>query len=273
MKAATTSLAKTLGNSNEISTGDVKEFDYFIPSKFERTPIEKYHNNFDAKCSIWGECAPNYGKRDSFTGVAQRIHDYNPNAKIIFIRRNPIERSLSELKMYWEEGEISQDSKIHWHKNRRSKNWKRKNLKQNYEVRFGDFESNPIIQNSRYEYQLHPYRELFGESLLILDFEKLTNSSGSDQLTQLLQHIGASPTEEIHSQHTHKSANMLIPSNLALFLAERFKYFQTDKLIHQIPALRSFFLRIGYLRKVKKVQFSSSLLSDLESFFSDPSNK
>jgi len=273
MKAATTSLFKTLDNFDEISCGLKKETDYFTSSKNKRITVEEYHKNFDVTCSIWGECAPNYGKRHTHPGVAQRIYDYNPKAKIIFIRRNPIKRSLSELKMYFEKGEISHDSKIHWLKNRRSKNWKRKNLETDYAFRFGDFESNPIIQNSRYEYQLQPYRDLFGESLLIMDFEKLTSSSCSDCFSQLFEFLNVSPINNIHLSKTHESTKRPIPSNFALFLREKSNYLNYEKLMHRLPALRGLFLRIGFLKESQKVWFSRSLLSDLELFFSDPKNK
>ena len=273
MKAGTTSLAKTLNEIQEISTARVKETDFFTPTKFATTTLAEYHKNFDSTCPIWGEVAPNYGKRDTFPGVAQRIFNYNPEAKIIFIRRDPIARSLSELKMYFEEGEKSHDTRIHWFKHRRSRRWKRQNQSSFAYYRFGDFASNPIVQNSRYDFQLQPYRELFPESLLILDFEEIIGPDSSKVLARLQEFLKLTVATEIKFKKEHISENNLIPSNLALLLSEKSRYLNYASLMYLMPFLRKVFVQVGFLRIQKKTWFSPALYADLQEFFSDTKNQ
>jgi hypothetical protein len=48
--------------------------------------------------TILGESSTNYSKLPRVTGVAQRIADFNPDARIVYIMRDPIERTISH---YW----------------------------------------------------------------------------------------------------------------------------------------------------------------------------
>jgi len=272
MKAATTALAMTLNEVEEVSTGRKKEFNFFTEKK-NPTSLERYHENFDPECRIWGEVAPKYGKRQRFHGVAQRIYNYNPEAKILFIRRDPIARALSELKMYYEEGEITHQSKIHWFKNRRSRRWKHQNASQFSYYSFGDFDSNPIVQASRYDFQLQPYRELFPNSLLILDFENLTGHDSSSYLAKIQEFIGVITPLDFKMKKAHSSKTNLIPSELSLSLSEKSKYLQTKHLLHRMPFLRKIFLSLGYLRIQKNTWFSPSLEADLQRFFDKAENQ
>lgn len=273
MKAATTALAMTLNEVEEISTGRKKEFNFFTEKKNKTISLERYHENFDPECRIWGEVAPNYGKRQSFDGVAQRIHNYNSEAKILFIRRDPIARALSELKMYYEEGEITHQSKIHWFKNRRSWLWKSQNQSSFHYHSFEDFDSNPIVQNSRYNFQLQPYRKLFPNSLMILDFEELTGHDSSTTLAKIQEFIEVIAPQDMKLKTVHLSRNSVIPSQAALFLAEKSKYLDYRLLIHALPFLRKMFLNLGFLRVQKNTWFSPSLEADLQRFFDKDENQ
>jgi hypothetical protein len=199
MKAGTSSLHALLNGHPEISTGRIKEYGFFYESKFEETAIGAYHSNFDVHKNLWGEICPNYSKRTTFEGVAQRISSYNPSAKIIYIRRNPIKRALSETRHFLEEGEVTSNSLINWHKNQRSRHWKKRNPEKSKLIRFGDFDKNQIVQNSRYEFQLNAYREFFTEDqILSIEFEHLLEKP-KETLTLVLNHIqpGLTGTETI----------------------------------------------------------------------------
>jgi len=272
MKAATTALAMTLNEVEEVSTGRKKEFNFFTEKK-NPTSLERYHENFDPECRIWGEVAPNYGKRQRFHGVAQRIYNYNPEAKILFIRRDPIARALSELKMYYEEGEITHQSKIHWFKNRRSWLWKSQNQSSFHFYSFGDFDSNPIVQNSRFDFQLQPYRKLFPNSLMILDFEELTGHDSSTSLAKIQEFIEVIAPQDMKLKKVHLSKKRVIPSQAALFLAEKSKSLNYSHLIYAMPFLRKMFLNLGFLRVQKNTWFSPSLEADLQRFFNKDENQ
>ena len=252
MKAGTSSLAQTLHLLPNVSTGRIKEFDFFLPSKYATVPLREYHNNFDPECQIWGEIAPNYSKLETFPDVAKRIYEYNPNAKIIYIKRDPIERALSELKMHLIEGQVNHETTYNWFKYRRSSSWKRLNPSISREIKFGDFERNYIIQNSRYEHQIEPFKGLFGENVMTFSFEELISKENNDALKKLIRFIGISPREEVNLSHTHSSSDRIIPSYLALELAGLTNKLSYAHLIHRLPVFKPILIKIGFIRNQKK---------------------
>ncbi|MGH8595341.1 MAG: sulfotransferase family protein, partial [Gammaproteobacteria bacterium] len=46
-------------------------------------------------CSILGDASQNYARLSKVTGVAERIARFNPEARILYIMRDPVERTIS----------------------------------------------------------------------------------------------------------------------------------------------------------------------------------
>ena len=106
MKSGTSSLHNYLATHPEIYMSEFKEPQYFADlgkdisrNQFptEEAYLSLFKNAGNAK--IIGESSTNYSKIPEFTGVPQRIKAFSPEAKIIYIMRDPIERALSH---YWE---------------------------------------------------------------------------------------------------------------------------------------------------------------------------
>jgi hypothetical protein len=113
MKAGTTSLARYLGTHPEIfMTSDPKEPTYFLtrdqlldvlPGVEKRgfwRGEEHYLKLFEAAGDrpVIGEASANYARLPRVKGVPERIHAFNPNARILFILRDPVARTISH---YW----------------------------------------------------------------------------------------------------------------------------------------------------------------------------
>lgn len=113
MKAGTTSLARYLGTHPQIfMTSDPKEPTYFLTREqlLDALPgVEKrgfwrgeeyYLELFQAAGDrpIVGEASANYARLNRVTGVAERIAAFNPQARIVFLMRDPVERTISH---YW----------------------------------------------------------------------------------------------------------------------------------------------------------------------------
>ncbi|WP_052878316.1 sulfotransferase family protein [Vibrio coralliirubri] len=82
-----------------------KEIFYF--DKFNQKSLLWYENHFTNKQSI--DFAPGYfGNED----VIRRIHDYNPNAKIIITLREPVKRYCSDFNHHVKHGHISELSSL-----------------------------------------------------------------------------------------------------------------------------------------------------------------
>jgi hypothetical protein len=81
-----------------------KELDFFL----KPLDLSWYGAHFDgaAEQQICGDISPNYA---AFEGLAARIHEVCPNARIIHMLRDPVERAFSQWKMARFIGRIPRD--------------------------------------------------------------------------------------------------------------------------------------------------------------------
>ena len=114
-KAGTTSLYHYLSEHPQVEMSSQKEPDYFSDraineqgmyyDKNRINTLDKYESLFVQKESVvYGEASVSYL---FYENVAEDIKKYNPNAKIIIILRNPIERAFSHYLMDYRLGLIS----------------------------------------------------------------------------------------------------------------------------------------------------------------------
>lgn len=99
-KGGTTALSAFLNQHPQISFAQVKEVHFFDTDylfKAPPPPYHIYHRHFKNKSGcIFGEATPIYMY---WNPAIKRIKDYNPDMKLIFILRNPIERAYSHYIM------------------------------------------------------------------------------------------------------------------------------------------------------------------------------
>ncbi len=138
LKCGTTSIHHYLGVHPEIHMSKPKELNFFAAEQNWDLGFDWYKGRFDNRFKVNGESSPHYTNRPRFNGVAERIHEYCPDARLIYMVRDPIKRILS-----------------HWvHATGAG-----------YESReFVETLSKPdtsYIQRSMYCMQLQPYLELF----------------------------------------------------------------------------------------------------------------
>jgi hypothetical protein len=112
MKSGTSSMHAILGTHPEIFMCEPKEPCYFVDSEVLRTrwadmydqgywrSEQRYLSLFkDGRgFPVVGESSTYYSKRPQVTGVAERIHQFNAEAKILYLMRDPVERTISH---YW----------------------------------------------------------------------------------------------------------------------------------------------------------------------------
>lgn len=157
MKAATTSLHNYLSLHPDIyMTGDPwKEPGFFVKELNWGKGWDWYRSLFEAAehQKYRGESTTDYTKSPHYAGVPERIFDACPDAKIIYIMRDPIERAISQ---YWWEVEFSAEGR---------------------KMPQGILENPWIMNASHYALQLKPYLELFGnDNVLALTTEELIQS-------------------------------------------------------------------------------------------------
>ncbi|MDY6989012.1 MAG: sulfotransferase [Thermodesulfobacteriota bacterium] len=95
MKCATTSLHYYLGLHPEIFMSQEKELNFFIREGNWHKGLKWYRSNFVGDAKIYGESSPNYANYPFSQGVPERIHTLVPEAKLIYIVRDPIDRIIS----------------------------------------------------------------------------------------------------------------------------------------------------------------------------------
>lgn len=166
MKSATGTLHRHLKQHPEIFMCEPKEPCYFVErSQLDWPFIEAlglwrgesyYLQLFEGagEASVIGESSTMYTKLPQITGVPERIAAFNPDARFIYIMRDPVERAVSH---YWHT--------VRWDNERRSPE----------EALLGE----PMYTDlSDYAMQLRPYLELFGrEQIMVLTTEELARDS------------------------------------------------------------------------------------------------
>jgi hypothetical protein len=182
MKAGTSSLHAALRQHPQVFMSVPKEPAYFIEpckrprdlygnSDTEDQCLATYLNLFAGAThqAYVGEASTHYTKLPTLSGVAERIHAFNPNARIIYLVRDPVERTISH---YW---------------------W---NCRRHAEVRspLDAILGNPeYLAFSHYAMQIGAYRQLFSpEQIWLMTFEELC-AAPAEHMGKLYEWLGVRP--------------------------------------------------------------------------------
>jgi hypothetical protein len=92
-KCGTTSLHSYMARHPEIEMSKPKELDFFIEGYNWERGVEWYRKHFDPEAPVRGEASPNYTADPYLPGVAERMARLVPDAKLIFMVRDPVERA------------------------------------------------------------------------------------------------------------------------------------------------------------------------------------
>jgi hypothetical protein len=145
MKCGTSTLAAQLGAQDGVFMTTPKEPNFFSDDPVFANGMGWYEALFDAAADgdLKGEASTHYTKLPTHPGAAARMHAAVPDAKLIYLMRDPVERAISHYIHEWTQGVISgilDDA-----------------VTQNPE----------IIAYSRYDLQLAPWRALFGDDAIL----------------------------------------------------------------------------------------------------------
>ncbi len=156
MKSGTTSLHNYLGAHPGIFMCEPKEPGYFVEELTLSRGRHWYSSLFDGAKdeTILGESSTHYAKLPVYRGVPERIARFNPDARFIFVMRDPVERVISH----------------YWH-NVRNLKWEAERRDMLTAVK----RDPQYLAFSDYAMQLEPYIKLFGrDRIYITTFESLT---------------------------------------------------------------------------------------------------
>lgn len=170
MKCGTTSLHMYLDQHPDIAMSRRKEISFFIEGHEDRG-VGWYESHFDRTVAIRGESSPSYTKFPQRGGVPARMHALLPDAKLIYLLRDPIERTVSHYLHEFLRG-----------RERRS-----------LADALRSFSDNPYVDPSRYHMQLERYLAHYPLSqILILTTEELRDDR-QEMLERAIDFIGAAP--------------------------------------------------------------------------------
>jgi Sulfotransferase domain len=170
MKAGTTTLHAWLSQHPEIAMSTIKEINYFVSDRTDRDPAW-YARHFDSRAPFRGESSTSYTKFPQRPGVPQRIHALLPDARLIYVLRDPIERTVSHYLHAVQRGR------------------EHRSLTEALAV----LEDNLYVDPSRYHLQLEQYWPYYPPTrILLLTTSELHRSPGA-ALGRVTAFLGAEP--------------------------------------------------------------------------------
>jgi hypothetical protein len=95
LKCGTTSIHHYLGLHPEIQMSKPKELNFFAAELNWDLGLDWYASRFDNRFKVRGESSPHYTNLPRFGGVPERIKEHCPDARLIYMVRDPIKRILS----------------------------------------------------------------------------------------------------------------------------------------------------------------------------------
>ena len=150
-KCGTSGLHYYLSLHPEVSMSDPKELNYFIAERNYPRGLEWYSRHFDPSARCRGEASPNYTAYPQHLGVPERMAEVVPDAKLVYIVRDPIER----ITAHW----------VHNYAKRREKGDLRETLLH---------PNTSYVSRSKYFMQLQRFLDHFPEEqVLVLDNKDL----------------------------------------------------------------------------------------------------
>lgn len=167
MKCGTTTLAYQLGEQDGVFMTDPKEPNFFSDEEIFAQGLDWYADLFaGAGGALKGEASTHYTKWPTHPDAPKRFAEYAPEAKLIYMVREPVSRALSHMRHAWTQREM-----------------------------VGDFETaaremDIFWQYGLYERQLSQWLELYPqERVMVVALERL-NRDPQGEFSRVLKFLG-----------------------------------------------------------------------------------
>jgi hypothetical protein len=215
MKAGTTSLHYYLNLHPDIFMSEQKELNFFVAERNWPKGLDWYRTQFASDAPVRGETSPNYTAHHLFKGIPARMHSVVPDAKLIYLVRDPIERMVSHY--------------VHL-LNRNPEN-------RSLEEAFSEEDSN-YYQRSKYYMQLQKFTEYYDkDSILVVSNERLRGHR-RETLREIFRFLGVDENFDTPDfdqiKHDSGEKRKLNPTGRALLKVYR----GMRKIVPATPALK-----------------------------------
>ena len=249
-KCGTTTLAAQLAAHPGVCFCKEKEPGFFNSHMDWEDNLEKYHKLYTPTDSqICGEASTMYTFFPEVLDVHERLYCYNPNLKLIYIMRDPVERAIS----------------LYAH-----------NVVRNIEKNTPEkaiFDDPVYINRSRYGMQIRPYVDLFGrENVLLLIFEEYIIDQ-AQTLAQVANFLSISVEGFTQQEDLHKHKTVGVPYPKYEFVRQITKTNLFQSLRIYVPENIRYFLR-SYVKNTLdiKPEFSPALRKAMRRLLDDDIN-
>lgn len=198
-KAGTTSLHAYLSAHPQIYLCEPKEPNFFVEEGTWERGFAWYESLFkEAKTQrIIGEASVTYTWLPKYRGVAEKIWQYAPNARLVYILRDPIDRAISHYRYDVSLG-LEHET-----------------------IKTALTDTGQYLSCSKYHMQLQPFARLFGmDSIYLMTLEAL-NSDPHTELKKLYRWLDLAPPPP--SPTDDEAYNVTPPSAPRSMFIERFR--------------------------------------------------
>jgi hypothetical protein len=248
MKCGTSSLHRYLDAHPQVCMSDPKETDFFLEQN-ERT-LDWYRRCFAEEAPVSGESSPNYTKYPAFDGVPERMHRLLPNAKLVYLVRDPVERAVSHY--------------IH--------NWAERRETEPPDEALRPVDESWYLTVSRYHKQLSRYLDYYSlEDIRVIEAERLRERR-EEVLRDLFQFLGVDPDfqSKVFEQEHHTSAAKKRQTKLASF----FRWSTTGQILknagkRMVPQAVVESIKEALKRDVEKPTPSGAALEEMRAYLAE----
>lgn len=252
MKCGTTSLHYYLSRHPQISMSMEKELNFFIRENNWNRGIDWYKSHFTDQVKVHGESSPNYTRYPKWSGVPERMYSVVPNAKLIYILRDPIKRIISHYIHSYAKGREPRT----------------------INDALTDFEHNSYVECSKYYMQLNQYLNYFpNSSILVISLEKLSRDPHGT-LRKIFKHLDVD--ENVYFRYRFKPFHSSEKKRRKNVWGERLEKISLIKQIEKLPPqVRWHINQVLYLpfsQKIDRPLLDKSLQNKLADYLRDDIN-
>ncbi len=196
-KCGTSVLHYYLSLHPEVSMSKPKELNFFIEERNWPRGVDWYKAQFDGGACVRGEASPNYTAYPQHDGVPERMHSVVPDAKLIYMIRDPLER----IGAHW----------VHNYAKRREKGTLAETLVH---------PNTSYVTRSRYAMQLERFLAHYSKDQVLVFQQSELRHQRMETLRKIFEFIGVDPefNHPRFEQERHQTSGKTRATRLAVRL-------------------------------------------------------
>ena len=196
MKAGTSSLHEYLAVHPQVSMSAIKELNFFLPHRYDRLGLDWYRRQFSdtPDALVAGESSPTYSMCHEYPRVAELMHAVVPDARLVYVVRDPIRRLESQWVHLVGGGKI------------------RTSLSE----AVADLDQSLLVQTSRYWTQLSWYLRFWPEDRILVRQAERLAADVREVVGDVLEFVGLDRhfDHPVLDQRFHDSREKVRPNRL-----------------------------------------------------------